>query len=74
MTEEEWEEQWKALDWDENRTKQHLQLFVNIPEAFNNDKVWLNNQINLALDHLRLIRRKREELLRNKPDNFSKGK
>ncbi len=74
MTEQEWEAQCKELDWDENRTKQQLLLFVNIPEAFKNDKEWLNNQINLGLDRLRLINRKREELLRNKPDHFLKDK
>ncbi|MCY7327366.1 MAG: hypothetical protein LH618_02320 [Saprospiraceae bacterium] len=74
MSEEEWEAQWKKLDWDENRTKQHLLLFVNIPEAFKNDQEWLNHQINLGLDQLRLIKRKREELMRRKPDPSSKDK
>ena len=74
MTEEEWEAQQKALDWDENRTKQQLMLFVNLPEAFKNDQEWLNHQINLALDRLRLIKRKQEELLRNKPAPSSKDK
>ena len=68
MTEEQKQKRLAALDWDEHRIKMQLQLYVNVPEAFiNQDKEWLNNQINSGLDQLRLIQKERELLLGTRP-------
>jgi len=68
MTTIEWDELWNALEWDENRAKMQLQLFVTYPELFNaQGKEWLNDQINVRLDYLREIKRRKKLLLRIKP-------
>jgi hypothetical protein len=45
----------KILEFEERRIQMHLQMFVRYPEAFQNDKEWLNEQINLNLDELKKI-------------------
>ncbi len=44
MSEQEWQEEWAALDWDERRTKMQLQLFVSSPNVFTKQsKEWIND-------------------------------
>lgn len=43
------------LALEERRIQMQLQLFVRYPEAFRNDKDWLNEQINQGLDELKKI-------------------
>ncbi len=45
----------RILEFEERRIKSQLQLFVRYPEAFKNDKTWLNEQINRGLDELQRI-------------------
>ena len=64
MQEKEFQKRLAQLDWEEYRTKMQLQLFVTFPDAFQNqDKEWLNLQINERLDALRAIKIRREKLL-----------
>ena len=68
MTEEERDARLKQLDWDEQRIKMQLQLYVQIPSAFSKQgKKWLNQQINLGLDKIRAIQKERELLQAGKP-------
>ncbi|HRI61019.1 MAG TPA: hypothetical protein PK228_14875 [Saprospiraceae bacterium] len=64
MTEEECQGKINALDAEIQIAKLNLQAYVNIPELFENQtKEWLNNQINLNLDKLRIAQKKRQQLL-----------
>jgi hypothetical protein len=45
----------EILALEERRIQMQLQLFVRYPEAFRNDKDWLNEQINQGLDELKKI-------------------
>ncbi len=45
----------KILEFEERRIQMQLQMFVRYPEAFQNDKEWLNEQINQGLDELKKI-------------------
>lgn len=68
MTEEERQRKIKALDAEIQIAKLNLQAYVNIPELFENQtKEWLNNQINLNLDKLRIAQKKRQQLLAGLP-------
>jgi len=68
MTQEEKAFRLKQLDWEEQRLKMQLQLYVQIPSAFSKQgKKWLNQQINLGLDKLRAIQQEQKQLLDGKP-------
>lgn len=45
----------EILALEERRIQMQLQLFVRYPEAFRNDKDWLNEQVNQGLDELKKI-------------------